>query len=687
MQGARIRARPRAVSLVVLEDVSLFFGERCIVDELGLRIAAGDRIGIIGPNGSGKTTILRLIAGEQAPDGGTIRTSTGVRIGYLPQDIAIAGGTPLLSFVLDSVPGREQLKAQALELETELAARGSEGDAEETMELAMRLAELHEELTHFEIHFTEHAARRILSGLGFSTEDGARDIGELSGGWKMRAVLAALLFQRPDVLLLDEPTNHLDMPSVAWFAGFLKRYEGAFLLISHDREFLNEQIARCVTFEPEGVRQYKGNYEEYLRLRQEELVILQAQAKNLAKKKEKTQQFIDRFRSKASKATQVQSKIKQLAKMGEVHVYETHRSMRFTFPPSARAGNEPLTTKGLAKSYGDLSVFRDVNLTVARGERIGIIGVNGAGKTTLLRVIADELGATAGTVDIGHNVKVSYYAQHHAETLDKSRTVFEEVYGHSQDAGVTRVRSLLGAFLFSGDDVDKKISVLSGGERARVALAKMLVDPGNLMLMDEPTNHLDLASSEALAEALSTYDGTLIFVSHNRAFVRRLATRIWDVADGHVETYPGTLDEYMYAMEERDEASTGQTKSKQKGGGKAMEAKADVGKTRKRNKADEKDRKRREAEIRQLRSKKLRPLEKTSTELEARIGELEDAQKKRATELEDPAVYGDETRRFALLADLQTAQDKLDQLTNRWTGVAEQLEAAEAELAVLEGRG
>ncbi|MBW2462438.1 MAG: ABC-F family ATP-binding cassette domain-containing protein [Deltaproteobacteria bacterium] len=672
------------MSLVVLEDVSLFFGERCIVDELGLRVAAGDRIGIIGPNGSGKTTILRLIAGEQAPDSGTIRTSTGVRIGYLPQDIAIAGGAPLLSFVLASVPGREQLKAQALELETELAARGSEGDVEETMELAMRLAELHEELTHFEIHFTEHAARRILSGLGFSTEDGARDIGELSGGWKMRAVLAALLFQRPDVLLLDEPTNHLDMPSVAWFAGFLKRYEGAFLLISHDREFLNEQIRRCLTFEPEGVRQYKGNYEEYLRLRQEELVILQAQAKNLAKKKEKTQLFIDRFRSKASKATQVQSKIKQLAKMGEVHVYETHRSMRFTFPPSARAGNEPLTVKNLAKSYGDLSVFREVDLTVARGERIGIIGVNGAGKTTLLRVMADEVGATAGTVELGHNVKVSYYAQHHAETLDKSRTVFEEVYGHSQDAGVTRVRSLLGAFLFSGDDVDKKISVLSGGERARVALAKMLVDPGNLMLMDEPTNHLDLASSEALAEALSTYDGTLIFVSHNRAFVRRLATRIWDVAEGRVETYPGTLDEYMYAMEERDEASS--SPAKPQGGGKAMEANADVGKTRKRNKADEKDRKRREAEIRQLRSKKLRPLEKTGTELEARIAELEDEQKRRATELEDPEVYGDEKRRFTLLADLQTAQDKLDQLTERWTGVAEQLEAAEAELAVLEGR-
>ncbi len=673
------------MSLVVLEDVSLYFGERCIVDELSLRIAAGDRIGVIGPNGSGKTTLLRLIAREQAPDGGTIRRASGIRVGYLPQDIAIEGGTALLPFVLDSVPGREELKERAAELEAELAGRAPDDDADETMELATRLAELHEKLTHFEIHYTEHEARRILAGLGFSTEDGERDLGELSGGWKMRAVLAALLFQRPDVLLLDEPTNHLDMPSVAWFSGFLKSYGGAFLLISHDREFLNEQIARCVTFEVEGVRQYKGNYDEYLRLREEELVILQARAKNLQKKKEKTEQFINRFRAKASKATQVQSKIKALEKMDEVHVYEDRRTMRFTFPPSERAGAEVLTTRKLAKSYGDLRVFSDVDLTVARGEHIGIIGVNGAGKTTLLKVIAGEIESTGGSVELGHNVKVSYYAQHHAETLDPERTIFEEVYGHSKDAGVTRVRTLLGAFLFSGDDVEKKIKVLSGGERARVALAKMLVDPGNVMLMDEPTNHLDLASSEALAEALATYDGTLVFVSHNRSFVRRLASRIWDVADGHVETYPGTLDEYMYAMQQRDEGASDPAPSRGQGdgAGKAMSASPDVGKSRKRSKADDKERKRREAEARNVKSKKLRPLQKRAEELEARIAELEGEQKERATALEDPDVYGDEAKRFAILTELQTTQDKLEELTERWAGVSEEIEAAERELEAL----
>ncbi len=676
------------MSLVVLEDVSLYFGERCIVDELGLRIAAGDRIGVIGPNGSGKTTLLRLVAREQAPDSGTIRRATGIRVGYLPQDLAIQGGSALLPFVLNSVPGREELKERAAELEKELAGRGPEDDDEETMEMATRLAELHERLTHFEIHYTEHEARRILAGLGFSTEDGERDLGELSGGWKMRAVLAGLLFQRPDLLLLDEPTNHLDMPSVAWFSAFLKSYPGAFLLISHDREFLNEQIARCVTFEPEGVRQYKGNYDEYLRLREEELVILQARAKNLQKKKEKAQQFIDRFRAKASKATQVQSKIKALEKMDEVHVYEERRTMRFTFPPSERAGNEVLTTEKLAKSYGELEVFSDVDLRVARGERIGIIGVNGAGKTTLLKVIAGEIDATAGEVELGHNVKVSYYAQHHAETLDEERTIFEEVYGHSKDAGVTRVRSLLGAFLFSGDDVDKKIRVLSGGERARVALAKMLVDPGNVMLMDEPTNHLDLQSSESLGEALATYDGTLVFVSHNRSFVRRLASRIWDVADGHVETYPGTLDEYMYAMQQRDagdgsDAGPAPKKNDGDGAGKAMSAAPDVGASRKRSKAEEKERKRREAEARNVKSRKIRPLQKRAEELEARIAELEEEQKGRASALEDPEVYGDEAKRFALLTELQTTQDKLEELTERWAGVQEEIEEAEKELEAL----
>jgi ATP-binding cassette subfamily F protein 3 len=663
------------VSLVVLENVSLSFGKKEIVRDLGLRLADGDRVGLIGPNGSGKTTLLRLLAGEQLPDHGAVRRAGGLRIGYLPQDIAVVGDRTLLDFVLSSVPGREDIadavEAQQAELDR-LTTDGS--DADETMEAATRLAELHERLTHLELHYTEHEALRILAGLGFRPEERDRDLAELSGGWKMRAVLASLLFQKPDLLLLDEPTNHLDMPSVAWFSAFLARYAGAFVLICHDREFLNEQIARVVTFEPEGVRTYKGDYESYLTQRAEEAVILEAQAKNLAKKREQLERFVTRFRAKASKASAVQSKVKLLEKMGTVQTHEHRRTMGFSFPPSVRAGEHVLTAQSLGKSFGTNRVFSGVDLTVRRGEKIGIIGVNGAGKTTLLKILAGELDATEGEVSIGHNVKLGYYAQHHAETLEASRTIYEEVYGHSKDAGITRVRTLLGALLFSGDDVDKKIGVLSGGERSRVALAKLLVDPGNVLLMDEPTNHLDLESSESLAEALASFDGTLVFVSHNRAFVRRLATRIWDCADGRVETYPGTLDEYLESSRARRELVGDGTEAED-----AKSAKDDDGDA-KRTATAEKERKRREAEARNARSRVLRPLQKKARELEERIAALEAEQKLRSEQLEDPKVYSDDEKRFGLLTELQVAAEKVEELTARWMGVQEELERVTAEL-------
>jgi ATP-binding cassette subfamily F protein 3 len=662
------------VSLVVLENVSVAFGKKTIVEDLSLRLGDGDRIGLVGPNGSGKTTLLRVLANEQGIDKGEVRRSGTVRIGYLPQDLAIRGGVSLRRFVVDSVPGRSDLATRIADAEQLIATLTRAGDVEATMEAATRLSELHEEQERLEMHHAEHEALRILAGLGFSTDDYDLDLGELSGGWKMRAVLAALLFQRPELLLLDEPTNHLDMPSVAWFAAFLKRWTGAFILICHDREFLNEQIDRVVTFEPEGVRMYTGNYESYVAQRAEEEIILENQAKNLAKKREQAEQFINRFRAKASKASAVQSRIKALEKLGTVETHQRRAVMRFGFPPAERAGNEVLTATSLGKRYGDKTVFSDVDVTVKRGEKIGIIGVNGAGKTTLLRILAGELEPTEGKVERGHNVKVGYYAQHHAEVLKPERTVFEEVSGHSKDAGHTRVRTLLGAFLFSGDDVEKLVRVLSGGERARVALAKMLIDPGNVILMDEPTNHLDLDSSDALAEALATFDGTLVFVSHNRSFVRRLATRIWDVADGTVQTYPGSLDEYLESSMRRREDSAGPADHPMD-----TSVAASIESSRRNPKAD-KARKRQEAARRNERARRVGPLESRAKELEARITELEVAQKERSDQLEDPVVYQDSDKRFALLTELQTTAEKIEELTERWTGVHEELEALESEL-------
>jgi len=673
------------VSILVLDNVGLGFADRTLFADVGLRIAEGDRIGLIGPNGSGKTTLLRIIAGQQLPDRGEVQVSRGVSIGYLPQDIAVEGGRSLREFVLSSVPGRQGLEEAVLAAEAELEACHKDGgDDAALMEAATRIAELHERITHFEQFFSEHHALRILAGLGFHDRDHDRDLGEFSGGWKMRAVLAALLFQKPDLLLLDEPTNHLDMPSVAWFSEFLKAYKRAFVLISHDREFLNEQIARVVSLEPEGVRQYSGNLDRYQKQRAEEETILANKAKNLERERERLQRFVDRFRAQANKAAAVQSRVKALEKMEDVELYQKRKVMRFTFPPTSRTVAEVVRIEGLRKAFGDLVVFPNLSMTVRRGQRIAIIGANGAGKTTLLKMIAGELPADAGTISLGTGVEVGYYAQHHADTLHRDATVMQEVQNANPDASVGRVRSVLGAFLFSGDAVDKPIAVLSGGERARVALARLLIRPGNVLLMDEPSNHLDLESTVSLAESLATFDGTLIFVSHNRALVRALATTIWNVENGTVEDYPGTLDEYMYSCRLRLEASDPEPSSDGTSSAPAAAQAPATEPPKRRSREADKERKRKQAEARKLRSERIGPVQDRVSKLEKRIEELEAQQSARSAELADPEVYDDASRRNTLLSDFQKAQDKLDELTARWESASEELERAEAELAELE---
>ena len=642
-----------------------------IFDAVSLRLGHGDRVGLIGPNGSGKTTLLKVIAGEQEIDDGKVTRANGVRVGWLPQDLAIAGGQSLIEMILTSVPGRQQLDERLAAAEVAIERGTKDGAPEaELLDLAADVAELHERIDHFDRFFGEHEALAILAGLGFAPGEERRDLGEFSGGWKMRGVLAGLLFQRPDVLLLDEPTNHLDLPSVAWFSEFLKRWNRCFILISHDREFMNEQIDRVVSLELEGLRTYTGNYEKYVAQREEEETILAGRAKNLARERERLQRFVDRFRAQANKARAVQSRIKSLERMEDVETYGKRGAMRFSFPAAPKPVSEVIRVDKLKKAYGDHVVLDGVDLAVKRGEKIGIIGVNGAGKTTLLRMLAGELPYDAGTIKLGSGVEVGYYAQHHADTLDMTATVYEIVQRAAPDASPNRVRSICGAFMFSGDDIDKQARVLSGGERARVALAKLCVAPGNLLLMDEPTNHLDLASSEALAQSLTTFDGTLVFVSHNRSLIRTLATRIWNVENGHVETYPGTLDEYMYSQAQRRMGVEDRRDRPAASGFRPQPEK----------KEDDKTRKRREAEARQKRSAKLGPLEKQVAQLEERIGALEAEQKVRSAELSDPTVYDDAARRNKLLNDYQTSAEKLEELTARWEAAMAELEIAKAQL-------
>jgi ATP-binding cassette subfamily F protein 3 len=676
------------MSLVVLENAGLEFGGRTIFSGLGLRVGEEDRVGVVGRNGSGKSSLLKIIAGAMEPNTGVVRGARGLRIGYLPQEIDVRGGKAVLDTVLGSVPGRTALEDMLADVEVQLERATDEG---EQIALAQKLADLHEDLGHFETTYSRHEALSILVGLGFDQADMARDVGELSGGWRMRGVLASLLFQRPDLLLLDEPTNHLDVPSVAWLAAFLARWRGAFLLITHDREFLNEQVSRIVGFEPDGVRQYGGNYEAYVAARAEELTILERRAANLAREREQAERFIRRFRAQATKARAVQSRVKMLERMETIELPSDERSLTFRFPPCERTGQDVFALQRAGHSYGDHRVFSNVELVARRGERIAIVGANGNGKTTLLKILGGQLRPSEGTVRLGHNVKVGYYAQHVTERLDLRSTVFEEVWRDSAVEDLTQVRNALGTMLFSGDDVDKLVGVLSGGEKARVSLAKLLVNPGNAILMDEPTNHLDLESSEALAAALETFGGTLLFVSHNRSFVRRLATRIWNVENGAVEEYPGTFDDYMErcrrlerererAVEERvasvaagaspvDSArpvTTGTAPPRPAGSQPPAQRKSAQSAPGAASSAAPAAKDGRATASRRTNAKGTRALERKIADIEERIAALEKVQAERSAELSKPETYADPARYGELLGAYQADAAKLEELMVRW---------------------
>ena len=642
-------------TLATVHDATLALGGETLFDGLSLQVHEGDHIGLVGPNGSGKSSLLRMLAGTIEADGGNIKLAPHVHVGFLPQEIESFPDQAVFPFVYDSVPGRTELREDLERHErrlSELQASGQGGE-DALVAAASEVAELHERIAALDTRFSEHEAKRILHGLGFSQTDHKRPLSELSGGWKMRAVLASLLFQKPGLLLLDEPTNHLDMPSVAWFSRFLSNYDQAIFLVSHDREFLNEQVNRVVSFEPEGVRIFRGNYERYLQQREEESQLLENRAKNLEREKAHLEQFVRRFRAKASKAAQVQSRVRKLEKMDEVELHRSARQAHFSFPPTERGARIPMRVDELSKSFGDHLVLDQVSLAVERGDHVAIVGPNGAGKTTLLKILAGEIKASGGRIHLPGQSEVRYFAQHHAEALNLEHTVLQEVTTSSEGASNERIRGVLGALLFDSLGVDKRVSVLSGGERARVALAKILINPGNVLLMDEPTNHLDLQTTEALTDALATYDGTLLFVSHNRAFIRRLATKLWVVHDGGVESYAGTLDDYIWSCQERDVTPATEAAIKPAAGKKSRQAR--------------KEERRKAAELRAQRNRKMKPLEKRVQELEQTIATLEKTIAKHNDELSKPEVYEDAERRDTLLRDVAEAQVKLEMAFEEWT--------------------
>ncbi len=663
------------MSLVTASGLSLAHGPKVLFAGAAFSVGPHDRVGLVGANGTGKSSLLRILAGELAPDAGALAWRRGARAGYLPQDMAALPEGPVLEAVLASVPGRAAVEARLAATEAALHAAPEGPDQ---LELAQALADVHAELDHLEERYGRHRAERILSGLGFAQADLRRDTAALSGGWRMRVALAGLLLQDPDLLLLDEPTNHLDVPTLTWFDAFLRGSTRALLLISHDREFLDRQIDRILALEPEGIRAYTGDYGDYRRQRAEEEERLDAAARRQEARRAELQLFIDRFGAKATKARQAQSRQKMLDRMEAVEVREQRATLSFRFAPAPRSGREAVRLEGVSKSFEGRAVYRDLSAQVLRGERVGIIGANGAGKTTLLRLVSGELAPDRGAVRLGHAVIPGHYAQHHLErrddgpgaaTLDPRRTVLETLWDVVPDQGEAFVRGVAGGFLFSGDDVLKPLGVLSGGERARVALARVLLRRSNLLLLDEPTNHLDLASSEALIEALRGYDGTLIFVSHNRSFVNGLATRIWEVRDGAVVASPGNLDDWLHhrALE--------QERSRDQAGGAGDPRSSVASQPAARDEPSARDRRRLEAEARNARHARERPVRDAIARVEARIAELEALQRASEAALADPALYQDFARARPHVEALAAARTELEGLYAEWESRQRELEA------------
>ncbi|MGZ8421809.1 MAG: ABC-F family ATP-binding cassette domain-containing protein [Nitrospira sp.] len=609
--------------MLQLESVHKQFATKVLLDGATAHLRPGARVGLVGPNGVGKTTLFRMILGEESPDEGSIRKRPRLRIGYLPQE-------------LETIVGKTVLDAAHRDL------------------------------------YPEHEAERILSGLGFSEADFARPIENLSGGYRMRVALAHLLLSNPDVLMLDEPTNHLDKPTQRWFERFLLDSNLTLLVISHDTKFLDGIATHIWELRDRTIQEFRGNYTKFQELRAARDAQIESAANRQTKEVARVQNFIDRFRYQANKAKQVQSRIKQLDKVKLIERQRDNKRVRFKFPLPAASGRHVLELKGVAKSYGEKIIYRSLDFTAERGQRVALVGENGAGKSTLLKILAGVLPFEKGSRHVGHGATLHYFAQHQAESLNPEDTILESLAEVSARAEMNFLRGIAGAFLFSGDDQKKPIKALSGGERNRVALARMLVEPANTLLLDEPTNHLDPASVDMLTDALTDFPGTIVFISHDPTFLTRVATLVVEVDDGQAKNYFGDYEYFLWKKaqefesikESSAELSAAQA-AKSAGPTKAMASqvhpKADGG------------------ERRDLTKTQAR-LEKQVSRAEAEIATMETKVKAREQELTDPALY----QEFSRWGDLQREQEgwkkELERLTARWESLSEELQGVREKL-------
>jgi ATP-binding cassette subfamily F protein 3 len=542
--------------MIHVEGLSKRYGARVLWENVNWHVKKNDRIGLCGPNGAGKSTLLKILAGTEEYDSGQVRMASDLTIGYLPQDGISHKGRTLHAEVSLAFAPLLALKEEQNSIEATLEHEEPGTTEEEHLALLDRYAEVMEQFKQKGGFEMDIRIANVLRGLGFKPTENQRLCEEFSGGWQMRIALAKLLLQRPNLLLMDEPTNHLDLPACNWLEEYLHDYEGSVVLVSHDRFFLDAVVKRITQVELRTLTDYHGNYSKYLVDYQANLENLLESHRRQSEEIEKTEAFINRFRYQATKARQVQSRIKMLDKVERIEIPAQRAKIHFHFPEAPKAGRVVLEVKDLHRAYGANVILDKVNLTVERGDRIALVGPNGAGKSTLMRVLAGTDKPTSGSVTLGHQVVMDYFAQNQADVLAGSQTVYEEMAGTSPTTMVPMIRSILGGFLFSGDDVYKKVGVLSGGERNRLALAKMLLKASNLLLLDEPTNHLDIDSKDILLEALAAYTGTIVFVSHDRHFVDRLAMKVIDVGDTKATLYPGGYEDFL-DWRKRTEAGEG----------------------------------------------------------------------------------------------------------------------------------
>jgi ATP-binding cassette subfamily F protein 3 len=656
--------------MIQLSVLTKAFGDRVLLDQVTWQISARERVGLCGPNGAGKTTLLRMMAGLDEPDSGTIIKPAGLSVGYLPQDGLTHAGRTLFEEASRAFDSLLAVKAEMHDLEARLgdpAIPEPEHDA-----MLARYSDLQDRFRLDGGYSIELKTATVLQGLGFKAADFDRPTETFSGGWQMRIALAKLLLGQPSLLLLDEPTNHLDLEARNWLESYLNAYPHAVVLVSHDRFFLDAVVTRIADLSLRTLTDYVGNYSRYLVAHEARITELRKAKREQDEEVARVKMFVDRFRYQATKAAQVQSRIKMLEKVVPIEVPPEHKRIHFDFPVCAKSGRTVLNLEHVRKSYGDLIVFGDLSLHIERGDRIALVGPNGAGKSTLMRMLAGDEAPDRGTRTEGHNVVMQYFAQDQAARMDPAPTVYETLASGSPTNMVPAIRNILGGFLFSGDDVHKRVRVLSGGERTRLAVASMLLRPSNTLLLDEPTNHLDLDSKEVLLDALVDFGGTLIFVSHDRYFVERLATKILEVGDGTGVLYPGTYTEFLWHKEHRsgDEGRsavpTERTKQDRRQDverrRQAVTAHARPGPGRR---PPHEERKRRDAEARRAaRAEQARRAE--IEQLEARIAEAEQAIRELEQTMAAPGFFEDRAAAQPLVDRHQTLMWQVGELMLKW---------------------